>query len=65
MRVCDFTFYIAQVVFESEYGWVHDAMDDMKVRYSLIEGLLRYDSPYVYVMNVVIHLYMIVDYYGI
>ena len=39
--------------------------NDMKVRYSLIELLLRYDSPYVYVMNIVIHFYTIVDYDGI
>ena len=38
---------------------------DMKVRYSLIRLLLRYDSAYVYVMNIVIHFCMIVDYDGI
>ena len=38
---------------------------DMKVRYSLIGLLLRYGSPYVYVMNIVIHFCMIVDYDGI
>ena len=38
---------------------------DMKVRYSFIGLLLRYDSPYVYVMNIVIHFCMIVDYDGI
>ena len=44
MGVCDFTFYVAQVVCEREYRWVHDAM--------VWHGGMIYvdDSPYVYVM---------------
>ena len=26
MRLWDFTFYIAQVIFEGDYGWGHDAI---------------------------------------